>query len=692
LQSKKHILQVRKSGDPYFDHLFNVAQILTEFNLDITTIAAGLLHDVIEDTDITVEQLTGQFGNELCNLVNGVTKITSLSSKSQKVKQSDNFRKMILSSASDMRVILIKFADRLHNMRTLKFMSAEKRTRIAQETIEVFAPLAHRFGLQKVKIEYEDLAFKYLDSDAYNYLKRKIEETEEQRNEYINGTINPISSELNAANIKNTINGRPKHFYSIYNKMQKRNKPFEEIYDLLAIRIFVEKAEQCYYALGIVHSLYIPVVDRFKDYIATPKINGYQSLHTTVIGPEGRMVEIQIRTDEMHIHAEEGIAAHWRYKNNGSAKHDTDESDRLTEHIRWLKQFIDQQNEDESEEFLENLKIDLFQDEVFVYSPKGDLYTLPKGSSALDFAFQIHSNVGTQCSGSKINGQIKPIRTVLNNGDVVHIITSKNQKPTHEWLNYVATGKAKHHIKKFIRHAEREVNTKLGEDLFNDIIKQLKIAKGKIDLDELITAYNKPSIDFFYEGIGRNEISIDGLIERLEGKSEKKVQRIENSETTPTVSNTSSFFGIKNLLTNYAKCCNPIPGDYIIGYITAGRGITIHNENCNNAGRLVETNQSRIIHLNWNFITAEKEYLVKLNIVADDRNFLLKDVTNELSKIDVNLRAINVNIDGKDKAFGSLTVSVTGTEQLSMVIKALKRIPSIQVVERENLNNALSEN
>jgi GTP pyrophosphokinase len=679
---EKHIKQVRKSGEPYFDHLFNVAKILVSFNLDLTTIASGFLHDVIEDTDVTVEELSSLFGDELTNLVNGVTKITSLSSKSQKIKQSENFRKMILSSANDMRVILIKFADRLHNMRTLNFMPAEKRTRIATETIEVYAPLAHRFGLQKVKIEYEDLAFKYLDSESFHFLKRKIEETEDQRNTYIDDTIVPIKHDLEQANIEASIFGRPKHFYSIYNKMKKRNKPFEEIYDLLAIRIMVEKAEQCYFALGVVHSLYLPVVDRFKDYIATPKINGYQSLHTTVIGPDGRMVEIQIRTEEMHLHAEEGIAAHWRYKNDSEKNSKAVETEKLTDHISWLKQFIEQQNEDESEEFLENLKIDLFQDEVFVYSPKGDLYTLPKGASALDFAFQIHSNLGEQCSGAKINGQIKQIKTVLNNGDVVHIVSSKSQRPTREWLNFVVTGKAKHHIKKFIRLAERDSNIHLGEDYFNDILKQLRLKKANISFNVLLKAYNKTTRELFYEAIARNEISIDGLIERL--SENRDVQ--EHKKLPKTIENekqSSTLFGIKNLLTNYAKCCNPIPGDSIIGYITTGRGLTIHRSSCNNASRLVETNESRIIKLNWSFITADQDYLIKLNILADNRNFLLKDLTNELARIDVSLRAINVGTDGKDNAIGSITVAVTSLDQLSLVIRSLKKIPAIRLVERD---------
>lgn len=679
---EKHISQVRKSGEPYFDHLFNVAQILVDFNLDLTTISSGFLHDVIEDTNVTVEALTEAFGEELTNLVNGVTKITSLSSKSQKIKQSENFRKMILSSANDMRVILIKFADRLHNMRTLNFMSPEKRTRIASETMDVFAPLAHRFGLQKVKVEYEDLAFKYLDSESFYFLKRKIEETEEQRTDYIDQTISPIARDLSAARVGASILGRPKHFYSIYNKMKKRNKPFEEIYDLLAIRIIVEKTEQCYFALGVVHSLYLPVVDRFKDYIATPKINGYQSLHTTVIGPEGRMVEIQIRTDEMHLHAEEGIAAHWRYKNDSEKSSLSIETEKLTDHINWLKQFISQQNEDESEEFLENLKIDLFQDEVFVYSPKGDLYTLPKGSSALDFAFQIHSNLGEQCSSTRINGQIKPIRTVLTNGDVVQVIPSKTQKPSREWLNFVLTGKAKHHIKKFIRHAERDTNIRLGEDLFNELTKQLKIKQTSISFEELLKSYNKTTKELFFESIGRNEITTAGLKEKLVPPTHDSAKRqlpleISSEETT------SNLFGIKNLLTTYARCCNPIPGDSIIGYITAGRGLTIHQSSCNNASRLVETNESRIFHLNWNFITAEQSYLVKLSIVADDRNFLVKDVTNELSRIDVSLKAINMDIDGKNTAHGSITVSVGSLEQLGLVRKTLLKIPAIRQIERE---------
>lgn len=677
---EKHIRQVRRSGDPYFDHLFNVTAILVDLKMDVITLCSGLLHDVLEDTDTTVDEFRDVFGDEITNLVNGVTKITELSAKGQKVKQSESFRKMILSSANDIRVILIKFADRLHNMRTLHHMPAEKRTRIATETIEVYAPLAHRFGLQRIKVEYEDLSLKYLDSDAFYFLQRKIEETEDQRKDYIAMTISPIESELAKSGIEPEIYGRPKHYYSIYNKMRVRNKPFEEIYDLLAIRIIVEKVEACYFALGVVHSMYIPVADRFKDYIATPKINGYQSLHTTVIGPEGRMVEIQIRTQEMHIHAEEGIAAHWRYKyESKSVKHD--KNDPLSGHIAWLRQFIERQNEDDSEEFFDNFKIDLFQDEVFVYSPKGDLFTLPKGSTAVDFAFHIHSNVGYNCTGAKINGKITPLKAELNNGDVIHIITNKSQKPNPDWLNFVKTSKARHYIKRYMKQEAREQNIQIGQDIFTEITKRLQLDESQIDYEALYQHYNKSGHELFLAGIGSGEISIESLNDKLSPERKKKKQA--EVKAAADQQSTIDFLGIQNLLITYAKCCNPIPGDPIRGYVTAGRGITIHRIICKNLTSLEKNNSNRIININWNFISQTRDFTIVLRLTASDRNFLLRDITNVLSKIDVNLRAIDMSTDSHDHAFGTITIQVNSTNQLDQVVSVLRKIPSVMDIERE---------
>ena len=686
---EKHVKQVRKSGEPYFEHLFNVAKILSEFKLDVTTISCGLLHDVIEDTDVTPEELTSEFGSEICEMVDGVTKISHLSAKSSKVKQGENFRKMILSTAKDLRVILIKFADRLHNMRTLKHMPSEKRTRISIETRDVFAPLAHRFGLHKVKSELEDLSLKYLETEIYYTLKKKVEETRSQRDSYIHQTITAIIRDLEKVNIKVDIAGRPKHFHSIYNKMLKRKKPFEEIYDLLAIRIVTQEVSQCYFALGIVHSLYMPVMDRFKDYIATPKINGYQSLHTTVIGPDGKMVEIQIRTLEMHQHAEEGIAAHWRYKNAENNTNDENTQQKLNDHIKWLHQFVDRQNDIDSEDFIDNLKIDLFNSEVFVYSPKGDLFTLPKGSSILDFAFHIHSDVGLKCQTAKCNGKVVPLRTTLKNGDIVEIITSKNQRPNSDWLHFVATGKAKHYIKRWLKEAERENSIFIGKEVFSDTLKRHNISRDLIDLDSLVSYYKKNNPDQFYEAIGRSEISYESLTHHLKIQVEpdEKDDELPKATQIHQQKETIKALGIDNLLMNFGKCCNPIPGDIICGYVTSGHGITIHRDICRNLVQLEKKNEtSRIIQLNWNSIRGENDYLVKINFQGLDRDYLMKDLSDALAELNFGIKAVNMDTDYKHNAFGHVLIFVKDVDQLDKAISTIQNVSSINFVSRdENL-------
>jgi GTP diphosphokinase / guanosine-3',5'-bis(diphosphate) 3'-diphosphatase len=683
---EKHVSQVRKSGEPYFDHLFHVAEILTELKMDMTTLICGLLHDIIEDTPVTFEHIEKEFSREIAELINGVTKITNLSSKNQKVKQAENVRKMLLSTANDLRVIIIKFADRLHNMRTLNHMPPEKRTRIATETIDVYAPLAHRFGLYKIKSELEDLSLKYIDSDVYYFLKKKTEETKEQRNLYIDKTISPIKTGLDKASIPNEIYGRPKHFYSIYNKMNKRKKPYEEIYDLLAIRIVVDQIDKCYYTLGIIHSLYIPVVDRFKDYIATPKINGYQSLHTTIIGPEGKMVEIQIRTFEMEQNAEEGIAAHWRYK---YAQNQTSEDkDQLEKHIKWLKQFISRKTEDDSVEFLDSLKIDLFSDEVFVYSPKGDLYTLPKGSTALDFAFVIHSKIGVTCAGAKVNGKLQPIKSKLNNGDVIEIITNKNQQPNSDWLHYVMSSKAKHYIRKWLKEKEKEQSILLGNDIFNGVLKKLHVKKDIINMEKFSDRYNFKTEDSFFAAIANGQISIESLNFRINRDySTSNTKETDFIEKEIVEKNTGTFFGIDHLMVSYGKCCNPIPGDIIRGYVTNGRGITIHRNSCLNLSNLIEKNgSSRLIATNWGHLNKMEEYLVKLNFYGKDRKFLMRDLSTALSKSDILIKAVDIQTDSDDNAFGKLSIYVKNLKELTQIMNTVKNVQAIDVVERyENI-------
>lgn len=689
---EKHVNQVRKSGEPYFEHLFNVAKILSEFRLDITTISCGLLHDVIEDTDVTADELAKQFSPEISELVDGVTKITHLSVKSSKVKQGENFRKMILSTAKDLRVILVKFADRLHNMRTLNHMPPEKRIRISLETRDVFAPLAHRFGLHKVKSELEDLSLKYLETDVYYSLKKKVEDTRSQRDTYIQEIISPIYSELEKVEIKADIAGRPKHFHSIFNKMQKRNKPFEEIYDLLAIRAVVNEISQVYFVLGIVHSLYMPVMDRFKDYIATPKINGYQSLHTTVIGPDGKMIEIQIRTKEMHEHAEEGIAAHWRYKDASSGQTDQKTQKKLNDHINWLHQFVDRQTDLDSEEFVDNLRIDLFNEEVFIYSPKGDLFTLPKKSSVLDFAFHIHSDVGIKCLNARCNGKIVPLRTQLNNGDVVEILTSKSQRPNPDWLHFVKTGKAKHYIKRWLKVEERDQSIQIGKEIFSDTLKRMHIKKEDINFKLLVEYYKKNDDNYLLEAIGRSDISIESLVHHIKSQVEKESDEPIFTKQSVDEQKKASIkaLGINNLLLNFAKCCNPIPGDMISGYVTAGHGITIHRNTCKNLLQLSKnTDSNRVIPLNWNLITGDKEYLVKINFYGTDRKYLMKDLSEAISSLNLGIKALNLDTDNRHNAFGHLLIYVNNNDELERTISTIQQIQAISSVEREENHSDL---
>ena len=681
---EKHYTQTRRSGEPYFEHLFNVAIILSELNLDITTICSGLLHDVLEDTDAEYDILQQLFGTEIADLVDGVTKLSSLTHNNSKIKQAENFRKMILSCSKDLRVILIKFADRLHNMRTLKHMPPDKRARIANETLEIYAPLAHRFGLQKIKIELEDLSLKYIDSELYYSLKKKIEETKEKRTEYIYKTIDPITKELNKVNINNEIIGRPKHFYSIYNKMKKRNKDFEEIYDLLAIRILVEKLEHCYYTLGIVHSLYLPVADRFKDYISMPKINGYQSLHTTVIGPNGQMVEIQIRTIEMHFHAEEGIAAHWRYKNNPTNTNINQlaQNTQLNNHIKWLNQFIERSSDTDSEDFYDFFKIDLFKDEVFIYSPKGDLFTLPKGATALDFAFHIHTNIGNQCIGAKINGKMTTFKTELKNGDTVEILTSINQKPTKDWLNFVSTSKAKHNIGKYFKLRDLEQTIEIGKSIFQDILKKYSVKKDSYILKNLIEYYNSSTEEMFYSHIGRQDITYESLLTQLNIRNSNAQQPLTLDEKENNTALTANFFGIDGLLISYGKCCNPIYGDDIQGYITNGRGISIHRTNCKNLHQLERSNHDKIFNLNWSNIKQEQNFEITIKLIANDRPSLTRDIANELSAIDVKYTGFHLQSTENDQAFGYIIAKIKDKEELDLIIKRLKNIQSVKQVSR----------
>jgi GTP pyrophosphokinase len=672
-----HREQLRMSGAPYFEHPLEVAKILTELRMDHVTVVAGLLHDVVEDTGISLEEVREEFGDEIAQLVDGVTKIGGLRLEKLETRQAENFRKMLLSMVRDIRVILIKFADRLHNMRTLEYLPEKKRKRIAIETRDVYAPLAHRLGIARIKWELEDLALKELDPAAYEEIQRKIAEKRVERERYIRRFARPIQEELRRAGVRAQITGRPKHFYSIYMKMQKRNLPFEEIYDLLAIRIIVDKVEECYYALGIVHSLYTPVHDRFKDYIATPKSNMYQSLHTTVIGPDGKMVEVQIRTHEMHRTAEEGIAAHWRYKEGK-----TDEE--LDKHLVWLRQILEwQQDAHDSGEFLEDLKVELFQDEVFVFTPKGDLLKLPKGATPVDFAFAVHTDIGLHCLAAKVNGRIVPLDYELRSGDRVEIITSHNQKPNPDWLKFVKTSKARSRIKRWLREAQYEQSVQLGQEIVNRFFKRFRIPKDDQELEEIAQSFGLSDVEQLYAAVGRGDLSVENIARKL---SPEKIEKAKEDsifqrflEKARGSAKGVRVDGVRDMLIHFAKCCQPVPGDRIVGFITRGRGIVVHRADCKNLLAMME-DPNRYIEVEWD-VSKDHQFLASLRVLGENRKGLLADISQAIASVDTNI--VSAEMKAVDSvASGTFIIEVRNLSHLTRVIHKIRKVRGVLNVSR----------
>ncbi len=675
-----HRDQLRKSGDPYFEHPCRVANILADLKMDLITICGGLLHDVAEDTGVTLDEVREAFGDELAKLVDGVTKISELKFANIEAQQAENFRKMIISMIKDIRVILIKFADRLHNMRTIEFLHERKRERIAKETLEVYAPLAHRLGIARVKWELEDLAFKTLNPEEYSDILQKITDKRVQREKYIQQITRPVRKELKKFNIAGNITGRPKHFYSVHNKMERRKVTFEEIFDLLAIRIIVKKVEDCYFALGIVHSLFTPVHEKFSDYIATPKSNMYQSLHTKVIGPEGKVVEIQIRTEEMHRTSEEGIAAHWRYKEGRAKENELDRS------LNWVRRVLEwQQDEPESIEFMEYLKIDLFHDEVFVFTPKGHLFRLPVGATPIDFAFAVHTDVGYHCLGAKVNARIVPLNYKLKSGDTIEIITSNNQHPNPDWINFVKTSKARAKIKKWKRDSMFEQSLKLGEEIFSKELKKSKIKIEEKDLAELAQSYGLSDSKQLYATIGRGEVSAESIRKKLipEDVDEETNENLFHKILRKTHTSKKGVLvqGVDNMLITFGKCCQPVPGDSIIGFITRGRGVVIHRTDCKNMLSLMK-DPERVIDVEWD-VDKDKLFTVRLYTLAHDRRDFLKDLSESLSRSNTNI----VNIDMKaEEAFihNNMLIEVRNRNHLGQIIKKLSKLKGMISVERLN--------
>jgi len=674
-----HKGQKRLSGEPYFEHCYRVAMTLAELGMDVATVMGGLLHDTIEDSNITYDDIKEVFGEDVANLVEGVTKISGISFISKKEEQADNFRKLLLSVADDIRVIIIKLADRLHNMQTLKYLPSVKQLRIATETRDVYAPLAHRLGMFKIKSELEDLVLKTLDYDAYRYIHQKLKASKKAQEEYINKFSIPIEKALKEQGIPARIIGRTKNYYSIYKKMQVRHKSFEEIYDLMAIRLITDTKENCYSILGIVHSIYTPIMERFKDYIANPKTNGYRSIHTTVRGPDGKVVEVQIRTEEMDLVAEEGVAAHWRYKES------KDKPDELDKYISWLRDLIEilKTESGNPREFLETLKIDLFKDEIFVFTPKGDLIRLPKGATPVDFAFAVHTEVGYKCIGAKVDGRIVPLNTELKSGQTVEILTSENQRPSYAWLKFVKTGKAIGSIKRWLRKIQQDESIKLGKEILEKEDRRHKDIKFLKTICENLDVFGYKDINKLYEAVGSGIITVHSIYSKLFPHKKEEIEKEDYEKLIYQRAITSirgvKIDGIKNMMVSFAKCCNPIPGDEILGFISRGRGIIIHKNDCKNIPAMIDSTD-RIINVEWD-VGKGQQFTVPIKILAQERKGLLRDIMDAITYTNTNIVGVEGKVD-ESLANVSLLIQVGNIDHLNKVIERVYRVPGIISIER----------
>ncbi|MCX7710441.1 MAG: bifunctional (p)ppGpp synthetase/guanosine-3',5'-bis(diphosphate) 3'-pyrophosphohydrolase [Clostridia bacterium] len=690
-----HDGQQRVSGDPYIIHPIEVANILAELELDCTSIVAGILHDTIEDTTCTYEQLKEKFGEEVATLVDGVTKLGKIPYTTKEEQQVENLRKMFLAMAKDIRVILIKLADRLHNMRTLKYMSEEKQLEKAKETLEIYAPLAHRLGISKIKWELEDISLRYLDPKGYYDLVDKIAKKRKEREAFITQILDTLKEKTNELGIEEPhIDGRPKHFYSIYKKMVEQNKTLEQIYDLFAVRVIVNSVKDCYAVLGLVHELFKPMPGRFKDYIAMPKPNMYQSLHTTLIGPEGQPFEIQIRTWDMHRIAEVGIAAHWKYKEKQSGGSELDSK------LAWLRQLLEWQKDmRDAKEFMETLKVDLFTDEVFVFTPKGDVISLPNGSTPIDFAYAIHSAIGNKMMGAKVNGKIVTLDYQLKNGDIMDVLTSSSvHGPSRDWLKIVKSSQAKNKINQWFKKEKRDENIIRGKELIEKELKKQAITFNQIFKQEwvepILRKFNFNTLEDMYAGIGYGAITANKIISRLKEEYRKTVkpedmdvnllepvpqQRGDRKKKSVPESGIV-VKGIDNCLVRISRCCNPVPGDEIIGYITRGRGVSVHRKDCTNVNDNVD-GDNRLIEVSW-YSAANVAYKADITIMANDRNSLLMEVTNVIAESKVPLKAINARTTKDQIVIMNLTLEITNTEQLEKMIKKIKKVDSVFEVTR----------
>ncbi|MFO0566609.1 MAG: bifunctional (p)ppGpp synthetase/guanosine-3',5'-bis(diphosphate) 3'-pyrophosphohydrolase [Polyangiaceae bacterium] len=686
-----HREQMRKSGDPYFIHPVSVAEIITDLRLDSASVCAGLLHDVVEDTVATREDVAREFGEEVAHLVDGVTKLGKINFTSKEDRQAESFRKMVVAMAQDIRVLLVKLCDRLDNMRTLQHMSADGQERIARETLEIYAPLANRLGIQLLKSELEDLSFQYLDHDGYKEIVQKLAKTKKERERYIEGVCRTISSRLAEYGFAADVTGRAKHLYSIYRKMKSQQTDFEQVYDILAFRICVESVADCYAVLGVIHSKWMPVPGRFKDYIALPKPNMYQSLHTAVIGPGRQRIEIQIRTHDMHRVAEHGVAAHWKYKERNSGGVDPG----TVEKFSWLRELTEYQRHlKDPAEFLESVKLDLSSDEIYVFTPKGDVRMFPRGSTPIDFAYSIHSEVGNHCSGSRANGQIVPLRYKMRNGDVMEVMTSPQQRPSKDWLDFTVTTRARNRVRAFLRSEQREKSINLGRELLDGAMRDAgmsltKLTKNDDEMRRLWEAHKAGSWDELLLTIGYGKLDTEAVIESLRSKhpsgsteppAQLKTSRIEQLVRKVTGKDTGGIkvSGVDDVLVRYAKCCNPLPGDSIIGFITRGRGVTIHRRECVKA---FDTDPERRIDVSWDS-KAKINRPVQLRVTTTNKPGILANVSQTFSAQKINISEANCRAQDDGRACNVFTFHVGDLAQLKNVMKALTKVQGVVDVER----------
>jgi len=685
-----HQEQQRASGEPYHSHVFAVADILNDLHLDYETLAAAMLHDVVEDTEVTLDDIRENFGPAIARMVDGVTKLERIgefqkAGESIDENQAENLRKLLLAMAEDVRVVLIKLADRLHNMRTLYHLDPEQQRRIARETQDIYAPLANRLGIWQVKWELEDLSLRYLEPEAYQELVRLLAEKREDREAYIARVIATLDTELKKTGIKAKVSGRPKHINSIWRKMQRKQLDFDQIFDMRAVRILVHEVKDCYAALGIVHGLWRHIPKEFDDYIANPKENLYRSLHTAVVGPEGHNLEIQIRTEEMHRHAELGVAAHWRYKEGGGGDAGYEEK------IAWLRQLLEWKDEEHSaNDFVDRFKSEAFQERVYVMTPQGRIIDLPQGATPLDFAYAVHTEVGHRCRGAKINGRIVPLTYHLQNGEQVEVMTARQPGPSRDWLNthlgYLKTSRARSRVRSWFRHQDYELNVSAGRAILDRELNRVAIAS--LPMEKIAARFKYDQVDDFLAAIGHGDVTAGQLANaanELVPRQDALVTQAPRTSKKELSTTDSGFkvFGVGNLLTTTAHCCNPVPNDPIVGYITRGRGVTIHRQDCGNVLRLEGEDRDRLIEVEWG-AAADETYQVDIAVEAYDRSGLLRDITSVLANDKINLSGVNTLTDKQDGiARMSLTIEITDISQLSRVLAKIGQLPNVVEARRK---------